>query len=101
LTQRQIDIPKEEIAQFCERWSIIELSLFGSVLSEEFGPGSDVDVLVAFAPNSPWSLFDIITMQEELQTIFGREVDLVEKQGLVNPFRRHSILKNRQVIYAA
>jgi len=75
--------------------------LFGSVLREDFRPESDVDVLVSFDPDIPWSLFDWIDMIEELQEIFGREVDLVEKSGLRNPFRRREILDNRQVVYAA
>jgi predicted nucleotidyltransferase len=60
-----------------------------------------VDVLVTFAEEAPWSLFDIVTMQDELKEIFGRDVDLVEKEALRNPFRRHHILKHNEVIYAA
>lgn len=78
-----------------------ELSLFGSVLREDFGPDSDVDVLVTFVPNAPWSLFDWVDMVDELKAIFGRDVDLVEKEGLRNPFRRHAILTTREIIYAA
>jgi predicted nucleotidyltransferase len=59
-----------------------------------------VDVLVSFDPDIPWSLFDWIDMIDELKEIFGREVDLVEKSGLRNPFRRREILQNRQVVYA-
>jgi predicted nucleotidyltransferase len=59
-----------------------------------------VDVLVSFNPAAPWSLFDLMTMQDELQEIFGRPVDLVEREGLRNPFRKRNILNNREVIYA-
>jgi uncharacterized protein len=70
------------------------------VLWEDFGPESDADVLVSFHPDIPWSLFDWIDMIEELKESFGCEIDLVEKSGLRNPFRRKEILTNRQVVYA-
>ncbi|MCX6349223.1 MAG: nucleotidyltransferase family protein [Candidatus Aureabacteria bacterium] len=95
----KIDIKK--IVEFCRRWKVDELSLFGSVLRDNFSSESDVDVLVSLAPDAPWSLFEWVDMIEELQEIFKRRVDLVEKTGLRNPFRREEILKNRQVIYAA
>ncbi len=96
-----VEIEKGKIAAFCRKWKITEFSLFGSVLRDDFRPDSDVDVLVTFAEDAPWSLFDMVDMQDELKEIFGREVDFVEKEGLRNPFRRHHILKNREVIYAA
>jgi len=68
-----IDIPKDQIAAFCRRWKITELGLFGSVLQEDFGPESDTDVLVRFAPDHGWSLFDHVSMEEELEAIFGRK----------------------------
>jgi predicted nucleotidyltransferase len=71
------------------------------VLRDDFRPDSDVDVLVSFNPTAPWSLFDLVTMQDELQKIFGRTVDLVEREGLRNPFRKRSILSSREVIYAS
>jgi predicted nucleotidyltransferase len=89
------------ISEFCRKWKIKELALFGSVLRDDFGPDSDVDVLVTFEPDVPWSLYEWVDMIEELKAIFGREVDLVEKTGLRNPFRRHEILTTKQVIYAA
>jgi uncharacterized protein len=95
-----IALDRERIKDFCRRWKIAEFSLFGSVLREDFRPDSDVDVLVAFEPEIPWSLFDWMDMIEELKNIFGRQVDLVESSGLRNPFRRQAILSTRQVIYA-
>ncbi|MBI2902677.1 MAG: nucleotidyltransferase family protein [Candidatus Methylomirabilis oxyfera] len=97
----KIPIPREKIAEFCGRWKITELALFGSVLRDDFRPDSDVDVLVTFAQEAQWSLFDLVGMQEELKAMFGREVDLVERKGLRNPFRRHEILSTKQVVYAA
>jgi len=97
----KIDIPKDKIADFCRRWKVRELSLFGSAIREDARPDSDIDVLVSFKEDAPWSVFDLIEMTGKLKTLFGREIDLVEKEALRNPFRRHSILTNREVIYAA
>lgn len=96
-----INIPKDKIAGFCRRWKITEFALFGSALREDFHTKSDVDVLVTFEKNAPWSLLDIVQMQEELKEIFGREVDLVEKDALRNPFRRRAILRDSRVVYAS
>ena len=98
---RGIVVSMDKIKSFCRRWKIKELALFGSVLREDFAPESDVDVVVTFEPDAPWSLYDWAEMTDELKAIFGREVDLVEKAGLRNPFRRHAILTSRKVIYAA
>ena len=68
-----------EIAEFRRRWKIVELSPFGSAVRDDFGPDSDVDVLVTFTPDAPWSLLEQVEMQEELKDIFGREVHLVEE----------------------
>lgn len=96
----QINVPEREIATFCRKWQIVEFSLFGSVLRDDFGPASDVDVLVVFDSESKRTFDDFFDMRDELSRLFGRDVDLVEKRNVVNPFRRHSILTNRQVIYA-
>jgi predicted nucleotidyltransferase len=97
----RIDFPINQVVEFCQRWQVNEFALFGSVLRDDFRPDSDVDVLVSFKPAAPWSLFDLVTMQDELQKIFGRPVDLVEREGLRNPFRKRSILNSRKVIYAS
>ncbi|MHB8066713.1 MAG: nucleotidyltransferase family protein [Desulfobaccales bacterium] len=98
---RNLEIYQEQIKEFCRRWKIAEFSLFGSVLRDDFNPESDIDVLITFEPDIPWSLFDWVDMVDELKAIFGRDVDLVETSGLRNPFRRKEILSRRQVIYAA
>ncbi len=97
-----IKVPDEAIAGFCRKWRITELSLFSSVLREDFGPNSDIDVLARFEPDSPWDLWDVPTMQEELGALLGREVDLVDKDTVErssNPFRKQSILRNSRVVY--
>src|SRR4030043_436561 len=95
----QVDPAK--IIAFCHKWKVREFSIFGSVLREDFNPESDVDVLVSFEPDAPWSYFEWADMTDELKEIFGREVDLVEKESLQNPYRRHSILSSRRGLYAA
>ncbi len=96
-----IDVPTERIVSFCRKWKVIEFAFFGSVLRDDFSPDSDIDVLVSFESDAPWSLLDIVTMKEEMEGMFGREVDLVEKKALRNPFRKRSILDSYEVIYAA
>jgi hypothetical protein len=97
----RVEIPRAKIAEFCRKWKITEFSLFGSVLRDDFRPDSDVDVLVRFEAGAPWSLLDLAAMQNELEAVFGRRVELVEADALRNPFRRHAILSTRRVVYAA
>jgi len=96
----KIDLDKINIALFCAKWDIAEFSFFGSVLRDDFNDASDIDVLVRFAPSAHWSLFDFMEMREELHDKFGREVDLIEKDGIRNPYRRHEILTTRRIVYA-
>ena len=101
ITEAPLKIPDEVIESFCRKWKIKELALFGSVLRGDFRPDSDVDVLVNFAPGAKWSLLDFPRMQAELSDILGRSADVVDINGLRNPFRRREILATRQVVYAA
>ena len=96
-----INIPKDEIVSFCRRWKIIQMAFFGSILRKDFNQESDIDVLVSFSPGSPWSLFDLVSIKDELTHILGRKVDLVEREALRNPFRRRRILKDLEIIYEA
>ncbi len=98
---QKIDFYRKQIVNFCQKWRVKEFSVFGSFLRDDFNESSDVDVLLTFFQEAHHSLFDLVEMQEELKTIFGREVDLIEKEGLRNPIRRKAILKNREVVYAA
>lgn len=98
----KLNLPSDRIADFCRRWKVRELALFGSVLREDFNPGSDIDVLVEFQPDARWSLFDHVTMQDELRERFGRDVDLVTKRGLErsrNHVRRRAILESAHVVH--
>jgi predicted nucleotidyltransferase len=97
-------IDDERIAEFCRRWQIAELALFGSVLRDDFRPDSDVDVLVTFAPTADWSLFDHIAMEEELSNLLGRKVDLVSRRAVersTNWIRREAILTTAEPLYVA
>ncbi|MBI4830725.1 MAG: nucleotidyltransferase domain-containing protein [Candidatus Lindowbacteria bacterium] len=95
------ETPNARIEEFCRKWHITEFALFGSILREDMKPDSDVDVLVTFADDAQMNLYDWLDMEDELREIFGRDVDLVAKSGLRNPFRRHEILRTQKVIYAS
>jgi len=97
-----IPIAADRIRDFCERWKVVEFSLFGSVLRDDFRPDSDVDVLVSFAEDAHWGLFDICRMEDELREIFGRQVDLVTRRAVEespNPIRREHILAHLETIH--
>ena len=88
-------VPDSEIAWFCQRWHIRELALFGSALRSDFGPDSDVDVLVSFSPEADWGLFEHVQMQQELQALFHCKVDLISKRALE---RNHNWLLRREIL---
>lgn len=96
-----LSIPAEQIADFCRRHGIVELALFGSAARGEMRPESDVDVMVTFVPDARWDLYDYAEMQGELELIFHRSVDLVEKGTISNPYRRRSIIRDLTVVYTA
>lgn len=75
--------------------------MFGSALRPDFRPDSDVDVLVTFSKDAEISLFDLVQMKLDLEKIFHRPVDIIEKDALENPFRKREILRTAQVVYAA
>lgn len=102
--QPRIEMPSQEIADFCRRWKISEFAFFGSVLRVDFRPDSDVDVLVTFSPDAAWSLFDHVEMRDELAQILGREVDLLSHDAIAqsdNSARRRAILESAEIIHAA
>lgn len=97
----QVHLDKDELAAFCRKWRVRELSLFGSALRDDFGPESDLDFLVSFEPDARLDIDILLDMKEELETRFGRPVDIVEKEALRNPWRKYEILRTREVLYAA
>ena len=101
MRRKKFPLPRKKIAEFCKRWSITEFSVFGSVLRDDFRANSDIDVLVSIDPKAHIGLFELIDMKLELEKMFNRPVDIVEKEGLRNPYRRKEILRTAQVVYAA
>ena len=102
--KRQVEAwSEDQIENFCRKWKVTEFSLFGSVLRADFRADSDLDVLVTFAPNAPWTIIDLVTMEQELVSLAGREVDLVERRVIEkshNPIRKTEILSSARVIYS-
>ncbi len=99
-----IESLKPQIAAFCAKWKITQFALFGSVLRDDFRVDSDVDVLVDFAPDARLTLFDVFRMEEELKSIFGRDVDLLDRRAVQesdNPRRQRAILDSAEVLHAA
>lgn len=100
----RFDLPLDAIEAFCKRRQVTELALFGSVLRDDFGPDSDVDVLVRFEPQARHTLLDMVRMHADLAEILGREVDLIERTAVEksrNYIRRAAILRSAETIYAA
>lgn len=90
------------LEDFCRKHGIVELSFFGSVLRDDFRDDSDVDVLVTFAPDAHYGLFDVVELQEKLGELLGRKVDLVEREAVEkseNYIRRKHILANAERVY--
>ena len=100
----EVEIPTDRIREFCEKWQIAEFSLFGSVLRNDFTPESDVDVLVQFAAETHYGMFDLVQIEQELQELLGRKVDLIEREAIEqtpNYIRRREILSSAEVVYAS
>ncbi|MEO7993644.1 MAG: nucleotidyltransferase domain-containing protein [bacterium] len=99
----QISLPLDAIAEFCQRWKIARLEVFGSILTEEFRPESDIDFLYVRQPDARWG-FDFFDLKEELESIVGRRVDLVSRVGIEKSWNwaiRRSILARTELVYAA
>ena len=100
---QRLAITPNQLAIFCQRWNVIELALFGSIVREDFRPDSDIDVLITLVPNHSWGL-EIVTMREELSVLCKRSIDLLTRQSIEqsrNTFRRQEILDSAEVIYVA
>ncbi|HEX2838390.1 MAG TPA: nucleotidyltransferase domain-containing protein [Phycisphaerales bacterium] len=96
-----LPVPTSGIAEFCRRWKVARLGVIGSVLRPDFGPESDVDVVVVFTADAAWDMFDIVRMRGELATIFQRQVDIIEEPAVRNPYMLESIRRTQRVLYAA
>ena len=101
---RNLDLSENTFSEFCTRWRISEFALFGSVLRDDFDAESDLDILVAFAPDADWSLLDHVQMEQELEALLGRKVDLLSRRSVErsrNWLRRREILDTAEVVYAS
>ncbi|MEO1394809.1 MAG: HepT-like ribonuclease domain-containing protein [Cyanobacteria bacterium J06634_5] len=103
ILRQRLQASAAEIVTFCQRWHVEELGLFGSVIRNDFGPESDIDVLVVFESSPHQVALSQINikepMQDEIAALFGRKVDLTEKRLLKNPFSKSEILSTHRVIY--
>ena len=100
----KIELPQQIISEFCHKWQIYEMCLFGSVLREDFRPDSDIDILVSFQDSVSWGLLEFSRMKRELENLLGRKVDLLTKKSIEqshNWIRQREILETAQVIYVA
>jgi predicted nucleotidyltransferase len=100
----EIPIPTEELDEFCRRWKIAELRVFGSALRDDFRPNSDLDLLVSFTSDADWSLIDHVAMEEEITGIVGRKVDLVSQRAIErssNWIRRKAILESAEPYFTS
>jgi len=98
MSKPKISISQEKIARFCQKNHILTMSLFGSVLTDQFNPTSDVDFLVEFQSEHIPTLFDVVNMEDELSDIIGRHADLKTAKGLSQYFR-DDIIGKAQIIY--
>lgn len=99
-----LEISENQLIDFCHRWKVSELALFGSVTRGDYNKDSDIDTLVTFFPGVTWSLLDQVKMEQELSDLFGRSVDLITRRALEmndNWIIREEILKSAEIIYAA
>jgi predicted nucleotidyltransferase len=94
-----VEIPTDRIADLCRRHRIRRLALFGSILRDDFGPDSDVDVLVEFEPGATPG-FGFVGIQEELAEILGRKVDL-NTPGFLSKYFRDEVMREAQALYVA
>ncbi|NEQ48071.1 MAG: DNA polymerase subunit beta [Leptolyngbya sp. SIOISBB] len=101
---QRLGIMPADLAAFCQRWDIAELSLFGSILRNDFSASSDVDILISYFPQKTKGLLALVRIKDELETLIGREVDVMTKQSIDqsrNWLRRRHILDSAQVVYVA
>ncbi|HBL13222.1 MAG TPA: DNA polymerase subunit beta [Cyanobacteria bacterium UBA11162] len=97
-----LTLPGESLTKLCQHWQIVDLSLFGSILREDFKADSDIDVLVKFSEEARITFFDLDVIEQQLSQLFHRPVDVVTKPAIEqshNPIRRKNILDNSKVIY--
>lgn len=100
MSNPNLKLPLQEIGLLCRRYQVRELALFGSALGKNFGPESDIDLLVEFEKDAPIGFLEFAALQNALSDLLHRKVDLVPKKGL-KPLIRDEVLSRIQVIHAA
>jgi predicted nucleotidyltransferase len=100
MARPRINISEKVLAEFCLKYQVKRLALFGSVLREDFRPKSDIDILVVFEPTAMVTFMTLGKMKKELSLLFQRPVDLVLQDGL-KPAIREAVLSSAQEVYAA
>jgi len=101
IDQSNIELPTQQIKEFCNKYGVAQFALFGSVLRDDFGPDSDVDVMLKFKPGHGFTFENTPDIQDELRAIFKRKVDVIEMGRIRNPVRRRAIMDSHRIIYAA
>ena len=104
LLETRIGVPMTELESFCKRWNIGKLWFFGSVLRDDFGPNSDIDLMVTFDSKPTPGLFGLVTMESELKDLTGRDVDIVTRRAVENSrnyIRRKAVLDSALLVYEA
>ncbi|MDA3849994.1 MAG: nucleotidyltransferase domain-containing protein [Spirochaetaceae bacterium] len=96
---QNIKIQDKDLMNILKQYYVLRLFLFGSVLTDHFTDQSDIDLLVEFEKDKSIGLFDLMDLKRKLQTLFGRRIDLVEKEGLINPYKKEEILRTSRKIY--
>lgn len=99
LKEGHLTVDTDWLNEFCRAWKIASLSVFGSALRDDFGPSSDIDLLVDFHPNAAWDFWQLGELQDQLEAHFGRPVDLVNPENIRNPIKRRRILETQKRIY--
>ena len=97
----RLNVFEEDITKFCQKWKIVEFGVFGSVLRDDFRSDSDIDVLITFDSHFHPKLSDRLEMQDQIEALFKRSVDLAQKNLLKNPYSRAEILQSCRIIYAS
>lgn len=99
LKEGHVTVESGWLESFCQQWKIVSLSLFGSALRDDFGPASDIDLLVTFQQDADWNIWELGDLQDQLEAHFGRPVDLVRPENIRNPIKRKRIFETRKAIY--
>ena len=97
----KLEINENKVKEIASSYKILELYIFGSALRQDFNDKSDIDLLIKLSKNSGYSIFELIEIKEKFEKLFNRKIDLVELEGLRNPYRKEEILKTAKMIYAA